>query len=95
MKKNHFSCPPSPPGLIKSALTGTSCKPGDFRATFEAPIRMADIVFARTFVPIQLTAFYNPIPNLLLPRAGTSDSGEKSQWRMLRTAGEMRWATGT
>ncbi|VDD83181.1 unnamed protein product [Mesocestoides corti] len=79
-------------GLIKSALTGTSCRPGDFRATFEAPIRKADIVFLRTFVPIELRPFYNPIPNLLLPKAGTAASG--NQWRMLRTVGELRFEVG-
>ncbi|CDS41864.1 ribosome biolocus tagsis protein BMS1 [Echinococcus multilocularis] len=82
-------------GLIKNALTGTSHKPGDFRATFEASIRMADIVFARTFVPIELTPFYNPIPNLLLPSARTAaSSASETQWRMLRTTSELRWDMG-
>ncbi|VDK38792.1 unnamed protein product [Taenia asiatica] len=83
-------------GLIKNALTGTSHKPGDFRATFEASIRMADIVFVRTFVPTELTAFYNPIPNLLLASARSAAStATQTQWRMLRTMGELRWDMGT
>ncbi|KAM7538283.1 hypothetical protein Aperf_G00000075866 [Anoplocephala perfoliata] len=83
-------------GLIKGALTGSKYNPGDFRATFEAPIRKADIVFVRTFVPLELSAFYNPIPNLLLPVAGTAASdGADTKWRMLRTVGELRWDTGT
>ncbi|VDM16852.1 unnamed protein product [Hydatigera taeniaeformis] len=87
-------------GLIKNAITGTGHKPGDFRATFEAPIRMADIVFVRTFVPVELIAFYNPIPNLLLPSSRTAAStttttAPGTQWRMLRTMGELRWDTGT
>lgn len=57
---------------------------------------MADIVFVRTFVPIELTAFYNPIPNLLLTSARTAASTtNQTQWRMLRTMGELRWDTGT
>ncbi|KAL5110356.1 Ribosome biogenesi protein bms1 [Taenia crassiceps] len=83
-------------GLIKNALTGTGRKPGDFRATFEASIRMADIVFARTFVPIELIAFYNPVPNLLLTSIRTASSTTtQTQWRMLRTMGELRWNLGT
>ncbi|KAL5968761.1 Ribosome biogenesi protein bms1 [Taenia solium] len=83
-------------GLIKNALTGTSHKPGDFRATFEASIRMADIVFVRTFVPTELTAFYNPIPNLLLASARSAASTTtQTQWRMLRTMGELQWDMGT
>ena len=55
---------------------------------------MADIVFVRTFVPMELNAFYNPIPNRLLSSARTASSNE-NQWRMLRTAAELRWDTGT
>ncbi|VDN27870.1 unnamed protein product, partial [Dibothriocephalus latus] len=84
-------------GLVKSALTNSaSFKPGDFRATFEAPIRMADIVFLRSFVPVEIPSFYNPVLNFLMPRAGTaaSDDAGQKQWRMLRTHGELRYASG-
>lgn len=80
-------------GLIKSALTNSSFKSGDFRATFEAPIRMADLVFVRTFVPIQVPVFYNPIFNLLLDRIHAAD-GKGCQWRMLKTVGELRYTAG-
>ncbi|VDL96587.1 unnamed protein product, partial [Schistocephalus solidus] len=63
--------------------------PGDFRATFEAPIRMADIVFLRSFVPVEIPSFYNPVLNFLI------DDASQKQWRMLRTHGELRQATGT
>ncbi|KAL7064046.1 hypothetical protein AAHC03_04919 [Spirometra sp. Aus1] len=82
-------------GLIKSALTNSSSfMPGDFRATFEAPIRMADIVFLRSFVPIEIPSFYNPVLNLLMPQAGTATNNGQKQWRMLRTHGELRQAAG-
>ncbi|BHF64457.1 Glycoside hydrolase 2 (Mannanase, beta-galactosidase) [Sparganum proliferum] len=82
-------------GLVKSALTNSSSfMPGDFRATFEAPIRMADIVFLRSFVPIEIPSFYNPVLNLLMPQAGTATNNGQKQWRMLRTHGELRQAAG-
>ncbi|VDN95960.1 unnamed protein product [Rodentolepis nana] len=82
-------------GLIKNALTGDKYKPGDFRATFEATVRKADIVFLRSFVPIELNAFYNPIPNRLLPVAGTAASQDpENKWKMMRTMGELRWDNG-
>lgn len=82
-------------GIIKNVLTGNKYKPGDFRATFEATVRKADIVFLRSFVPIELNPFYNPIPNRILPQAGTAASEDtENKWLMIRTTGELRWDKG-
>ncbi|VEL38497.1 unnamed protein product [Protopolystoma xenopodis] len=94
-------------GIIKAALVNSAdgAKPGDFRATFEAPICKADLVFLRSFVMVELPPYYNPISNLLFPKDSeaitchpnkpeTSDNqtNESTQkgWRMMRTLGEMR-----
>ncbi|CAH8851293.1 unnamed protein product [Trichobilharzia szidati] len=86
-------------GLIKAALTNPSTsKPGDFRATFEAQIRKADIVFLRTFFAVELPRYYNPVLNRLVPIAGeksTQHSGSGGGgWRLLRTLGELKWEAG-
>ncbi|XP_018651535.1 putative ribosome biogenesis protein BMS1 [Schistosoma mansoni] len=78
-------------GLIKAALTNPSTsKPGDFRATFEAQIRKADIVFLRTFFAVELPKYYNPVLNRLLPIVGEKDKNITG-WRLLRTLGELKW----
>mmetsp|Transcript_3220 Transcript_3220/g.4756 ORF Transcript_3220/g.4756 Transcript_3220/m.4756 type:complete len:1141 (-) Transcript_3220:33-3455(-) len=48
--------------LKKAILTG---RQGDFRATFEDRILPSDIVFLRTWYPIELPQFFNPVNNLL------------------------------
>ncbi|VDQ06689.1 unnamed protein product, partial [Trichobilharzia regenti] len=83
-------------GLIKAALTNPSTsKPGDFRATFEAQIRKADIVFLRTFFAVELPRYYNPVLNRLVPIAGEkSTPSGGGGWRLLRTLGELKWEAG-
>ncbi|TNN18894.1 Ribosome biogenesis protein BMS1 [Schistosoma japonicum] len=81
-------------GLIKAALTNPSTsKPGDFRATFEAQICKADIVFLKTFFAVELPKYYNPVLNRLLPIIGEKDTGTTG-WRLLRTLGELKWEAG-
>lgn len=80
-------------GLIKAALTNPSkSKPGDFRATFEAQIKMADLVFLRTFVAVHLEKYYNPILNRLF--SFNNDALQGNGIRLMRTLGELRWETG-
>ncbi|CAH8506067.1 unnamed protein product [Schistosoma turkestanicum] len=81
-------------GLVKAALTNPSTsKPGDFRATFEAQIKKADIVFLRTFFAVELPKYYNPVLNRLLPIVGEKDT-KTIGWRLLRTLSELKWEAG-
>ncbi|VDP89887.1 unnamed protein product [Echinostoma caproni] len=81
-------------GLIKAALTNPSVsQPGDFRATFEAPIRKSDLVFLRTFVAVELPKYCNPVPNRLCPIDGDGDT-QGQGWRLLRTLTELRREKG-
>ena len=64
-------------GIIKKQL---NTKPeGRFRATFEDKILKSDVVFLKTWVPVELNKFYNPI----------IEYGDKKQ-KMLRTMSQLR-----
>ncbi|CAG5002633.1 unnamed protein product [Parnassius apollo] len=68
-------------GQIKKALN----KPeGAFRATFEDKILMSDIVFCRTWFKVDVTKFYAPVVNLLLP------AGSKNAWQGMKTKGQLK-----
>lgn len=68
-------------GLIKKALN----KPeGAFRATFEDKILMSDIIFCRTWFKVDVTRFYAPVVNLLLP------IGAKNAWQGMKTKGQLK-----
>lgn len=68
-------------GQIKKALS----KPeGAFRATFEDKILMSDIVFCRTWFKVDVTRFYAPVVNLLLP------PGDKNAWQGMKTKGQLK-----
>ncbi|KAI5637648.1 hypothetical protein NE865_09631 [Phthorimaea operculella] len=68
-------------GQIKKALN----KPeGAFRATFEDKILMSDIIFCRTWFKVDVTKFYAPVVNLLLP------IGEKNAWQGMKTKGQLK-----
>nr|CCA25717.1 predicted protein putative [Albugo laibachii Nc14] len=53
-------------GRVKKAIHGSK---GDFRATFEDKILKSDIVFCRTWIPVEPKRFYNPITSLLSTEA--------------------------
>lgn len=66
-------------GEIKRALS----KPdGYFRATFEDKILMSDTVFLKTWYPVKVKKFYNPVTSLLL--------GKHNQWKGMRLTGMVR-----
>ncbi|XP_075402896.1 ribosome biogenesis protein BMS1 homolog [Tenrec ecaudatus] len=72
-------------GQIKKALRTPE---GAFRATFEDKLIMSDIVFMRTWYPVSIPAFYNPVTSLLKP------VGEKDSWSGMRTTGQLRLEHG-
>lgn len=68
-------------GEIKRALS----KPeGHYRASFEDKILMSDIVILRSWYPVQIKRFYNPVTSLLLQK--------KSEWKGVRLTGQIRAA---
>ncbi|XP_063534802.1 ribosome biogenesis protein BMS1 homolog [Cydia strobilella] len=68
-------------GQIKKAIN----KPeGGFRATFEDKIKMSDIVFCRTWFKVDVTRFYAPVVNLLLPIES------KNAWQGMKTKGRLK-----
>ena len=71
-------------GQIKKALRAPL---GAFRATFEDRILMSDIVFVRTWYPVSIPKFYNPVTSLL--------NAEKASWTGMRTVGQIRYEAGT
>jgi ribosome biogenesis protein BMS1 len=62
-------------GSIKKALR--EGQPGSFRATFEDKILMSDIVFCRTWMPVDIKRYYNPVTNHI------SENG-LSGWRSMK-----------
>ena len=70
-------------GQIKRALRSP---PGAFRASFEDRILMSDIVFVRTWYPVSVPRYYNPVTSLLRE--------DKSQWTGMRTVGQLRHEQG-
>lgn len=70
-------------GEIKRALS----KPdGHFRATFEDKILMSDTVFLRTWYPVKVKQFYNPVTSLLM--------GDHAEWKGMRLTGQVRYEQG-
>lgn len=66
-------------GEIKRALS----KPeGHFRATFEDKILMSDTIFLKTWYPVKIKHFYNPVTSLLL--------GNHSNWKGMKLTGQVR-----
>lgn len=72
-------------GQIKKALRSPE---GGFRATFEDKLLMSDIVFIRTWYPVSVPTFYNPVTSLLKP------AGEKDTWVGMKTTGQLRHEMG-
>jgi ribosome biogenesis protein BMS1 len=54
-------------GQIKKALNMSGYPNGSVRATFEDKILLSDIIFLRSWYPVEIKKFYLPITNLLNP----------------------------
>lgn len=66
-------------GEIKRALS----KPeGHFRATFEDKVLVSDTVFLKTWYPVKVKRFYNPVTSLLLT--------DHSEWKGMKLTGQVR-----
>jgi ribosome biogenesis protein BMS1 len=50
-------------GQVKKALR--EGHPGSFRATFEDKILKSDVIFCRTWMPVEVKKYYNPVTNHL------------------------------
>ncbi|KAG8435026.1 hypothetical protein GDO86_013115 [Hymenochirus boettgeri] len=72
-------------GQIKKALRTPE---GAFRATFEDKLLMSDIVFLRSWYPVSVPSFYNPVTSLLKP------VGQKETWTGMKTVGQLRHELG-
>lgn len=68
-------------GQVKKALKTPE---GAFRATFEDKILLSDIVFMRTWYPVEVPQFYATVTSLLLPPA------EKAAWVGMKTLGQLK-----
>ncbi|XP_032236886.2 ribosome biogenesis protein BMS1 homolog isoform X2 [Nematostella vectensis] len=68
-------------GQIKRALKSPE---GGFRATFEDKLLISDIVFVRTWYPVTVPKYYNPVTTLLLP------TEQKTGWEGMKTVGQLR-----
>lgn len=66
-------------GEIKRALSQPD---GHFRATFEDKILLSDIVFLKTWYPVKVKKFYNPVTSLLMK--------DKNEWTGMRLTGKIR-----
>lgn len=73
-------------GQVKKALR--EGQPGSFRATFEDKIIRSDIVFCRTWMPVKIKEYYNPVTNHL---AANGTNG----WYGMRNKALMQLATNT
>jgi ribosome biogenesis protein BMS1 len=72
-------------GQIKKALR--EGQPGSFRAAFEDKILLSDIVFCRTWMPVEIKKYYNPVTNHLVE--GTEG------WRGLKPKAQLQIETNT
>lgn len=73
-------------GQIKKALR--EGQPGSFRATFEDKILLSDVVFCRTWMPVDIRNYYNPVTNHL---TATGLGG----WRAMKPKAVLQLETGT
>ena len=70
-------------GEIKRALS----KPeGEYRATFEDKIVMSDTIILRTWYPVKLKKFYNPVTSMLM--------ADKKNWKGMRLQNQVRFEKG-
>mmetsp|Transcript_24586 Transcript_24586/g.51966 ORF Transcript_24586/g.51966 Transcript_24586/m.51966 type:complete len:1176 (+) Transcript_24586:155-3682(+) len=73
-------------GQVKKAIREGQA--GSFRATFEDKIIRSDIIFCRTWMPVKMKDYYNPVTNHLSSK-GTSG------WYGMRNKALMQLETGT
>jgi ribosome biogenesis protein BMS1 len=73
-------------GQIKKALR--EGQPGSFRATFEDKILLSDIVFCRTWMPVNIPTYYNPVTNHI-------STGGLEGWRAMKPKAILQLETGT
>lgn len=73
-------------GQVKKSLR--EGQPGSFRATFEDKILLSDIVFCRTWVPVEIKKYYNPVTSLLCK------SGAEG-WRAMKPKAQLHVETET
>ncbi|XP_077998767.1 ribosome biogenesis protein BMS1 homolog [Glandiceps talaboti] len=71
-------------GIRGQIKKGVRTPDGAFRATFEDKLLMSDIVFVRTWYPVAVPKFYNPVTSLLLPK------DRKDKWVGMKTVGQLR-----
>ncbi|KAL9178696.1 hypothetical protein ACHAXT_003827 [Thalassiosira profunda] len=73
-------------GQVKKSIRDG--QPGSFRATFEDKILLSDIVFCRTWVPVEIKKYYNPVTSLLCK------SGAEG-WRAMKPKAQLHVETET
>jgi ribosome biogenesis protein BMS1 len=73
-------------GQVKKALR--EGQPGSFRATFEDKILMSDIVFCRTWMPVEIKKYYNPVTTLLVKEGSEG-------WRGMKPKAQLQIETET
>lgn len=73
-------------GQVKKAIR--EGQPGSYRATFEDKILLSDIVFCRTWVPVEIKNYYNPVTSLLCK---TGAAG----WRAMKPKAQLHVETET
>ncbi len=72
-------------GQVKKSLR--EGQPGSFRATFEDKILVSDIVFCRTWVPVEIKNYYNPVTNHL--------SRGTESWRSMKPKAQLQIESNT
>lgn len=73
-------------GQVKKSIR--EGQPGSFRATFEDKILLSDIVFCRTWVPVEIKKYYNPVTSLLC-KSGADG------WRAMKPKAQLHVETET
>eukprot|EP00559_Dactyliosolen_fragilissimus_P005247 CAMPEP_0184860234 /NCGR_PEP_ID=MMETSP0580-20130426/5164_1 /TAXON_ID=1118495 /ORGANISM="Dactyliosolen fragilissimus" /LENGTH=1209 /DNA_ID=CAMNT_0027357269 /DNA_START=139 /DNA_END=3768 /DNA_ORIENTATION=- len=73
-------------GQVKKALR--EGQPGSFRATFEDKILMSDIIFCRTWMPVEVKKYYNPVSTSLVRDASNG-------WRAMKSKAQLQVETQT
>lgn len=73
-------------GQVKKALR--EGQPGSFRATFEDKIRKSDVVFCRTWMPVDVKKYYNPVTSLM-------GKDGANNWVGMKPKAQLQIETGT